>query len=169
MDRLSAMAQQLGCGGGPVPTAGTTTAAAEPLRLLTRQQLATFVVDGVLVLKVDDLPAAFHAGLYQRCKESVGGKSADEARTQLFDGRFPWPEMSEVQAVCGSAVVRGALTSILGKDYAQHPHRHLHHPPGQLNTEQAADQTFRAHHSTHGFALDTIFHAYNLPPRAKCM
>ena len=143
MERLSSVAQQLGCRAEPAATAVEESATAGALRLLTREQLATFVVDGVLVLQVDDLPPSFHAELYQRCQDSVGGKSADEARTQLFAGRFPWPDMPEIEQVCGSATVRGALTSILGRDFAQHPHRHLHHPPGRLNTEQADDQTFR--------------------------
>ena len=107
MERLSSVAQQLGCRAEPAATIAEEQAAGA-LRLLTREQLATFVVDGVLVLQVDDLPPSFHAELYQRCQDSVGGKSADEARTQLFAGRFPWPDMPEIEQVCGSATVRGS-------------------------------------------------------------
>ena len=85
MERLSSVAQQLGCRAEPAATTTKEPATAGALRLLTREQLATFVVDGVLVLQVDDLPPNFHAELYQRCQESVGGKSADEDTAGLIE------------------------------------------------------------------------------------
>ena len=46
MERLSSVAQQLGCRAEPAATAVEESATAGALRLLTREQLATFVVSG---------------------------------------------------------------------------------------------------------------------------
>jgi hypothetical protein len=108
------------------PAAGTatpTTDLAPGLRLLTRDQLAHFIADGVLILQPTELPPALHASLYEKLGYVAPGSGA-----QPGSQRPSWEDLPEVDALCGSPTVRGALTSLLGREYAQHPHRHMHHP-----------------------------------------
>ena len=103
-----------------LPVAQHAAAAAdenEGLKLLTDRQLKDFLIDGVAILQVDEMPREWHEAFYAKALAmSQGGRG----RGSL------WSEMPEITQVCRTPTVRGALTSILGRDYVMHPHRALH-------------------------------------------
>jgi hypothetical protein len=105
--------------------AATAEACVEPseeLKLLTAKQLKDFLVDGVLMLRVDELPPEWHRSFYHRA-QALGSRQRH------------WAQMPEITQICRAPTVRGALTSILGRDYMMHPHRALH-------TSSTNDQAF---------------------------
>jgi hypothetical protein len=136
MERLHAVHRHLSAhgnsGSGPqegsiaaCPTAAPT--AASP-NLLSDAQVRTFITRGVLTLPVSELSDEFHASIHAEAERMFSkGMSL---------GNDIYPGISGLQDVLQSATVSGALTSLLGKDYALHPHRHMH----QSTTQ--GDQTF---------------------------
>ena len=90
----------------------------EPL-LLTDAQMQAFVANGHLCLKTS-LPQSFHDDVYARFDELIGGEADQNPGNNLL------PAVPALQAVFDDPVVKGALTSVLGPDYAMHPHRALH-------------------------------------------
>ncbi len=85
--------------------------------LLTDDQMRQFIAHGYLILKTD-LPKEFH--------ETLNAKLAAVMEKEGNPGNNLLPRLSEVNDIIQSPVVRGALTSVLGSDYAVHPHRHCH-------------------------------------------
>ena len=77
-------------------------------RALSPEQIRQFIATGYLVFPVDGLPADFHQRFYERaCTLKRAG--------QPIGG----PELeAESDAVISSAATRGALSSLLGSDYA---------------------------------------------------
>ena len=128
--RLTRLAQQMCEPLALTPSqrsSASTAAADDPnvgLQLLTERQVKDFLVDGVLIIQVDDMPREWHEAFYAK---------ALEISQQRGHGR--WGEMPEITEVCRTPSVRGALTSILGRDYVMHPHRALH-------TASTGDQGF---------------------------
>jgi HEAT repeat protein len=66
------------------------------------------------------LPDAFHRGIWDRFNALIGD-GAD-----LNPGNNLLPSVPELNEVFADPVVRGALTSVVGPQYAMHPHRALH-------------------------------------------
>ena len=130
MERLRAVRRHLGA---TAPAAGCPAAATAPRhaaapKLLDDAQVREFVTRGVLTLPVSELPDAFHAAIHAEAE-------------RMFDkgigmGNDIYPGISGLKDVLESPTVSGALTSLLGKGYALHPHRHMH----QSTTQ--GDQTF---------------------------
>ena len=85
--------------------------------LLTDDQMRQFIAQGYLILKTD-LPKEFH--------ETLNAKLAAVMEKEGNPGNNLLPRLSEVNDIIRNPVVRGALTSVLGSDYAVHPHRHCH-------------------------------------------
>ena len=85
-------------------------------------------------LPVTDFPPEWHTQLWQSCHDWV---YQNEVEAQ-GDSRLVFPEIPQLGEVLNSTIVRGALSSLLGPDYVQHPHRTMHNY-GQRNHEQAAD------------------------------
>ena len=107
------------------PAAATPTAAADaapPPMLLSDEAMKQFAQDGYLALHVGELGQAFHDDMYRRICEGWDPDVTGEERNT----RQVFPELPELSDVIGSPTLRGALTSLLGPAYGQHPHRTMH-------------------------------------------
>ena len=105
------------------------------LKLLTDRQLKDFLIDGVAVIPVADLSPEWHSAFYAKATE----QRSPTVNRQNRPRRNVWEDMPEITQICRTPTVRGALTSILGRDYVMHPHRALHTGGG------TGDQGFRTH------------------------
>ena len=89
---------------------------------LTDSQLQAFVANGFLTLK-SSLPETYHRLIFERFDEVATGIG--------HFGNNLLPLIPELVEFFDDPVVKGALTSVLGRDYSMHPHRALHkNPPG---------------------------------------
>lgn len=80
--------------------------------LLSEDQVKQWIAQGYLVLELDDLPAELHEQLYARAVElrrGFGGNMRQEFGAELAE---------DFDAILGSPKTRGALTSLLGPDFA---------------------------------------------------
>lgn len=86
--------------------------------LLTDKQVQEFLINGYLILQPKSLDRNFHSTIFT------------EIRTILEQegnpGNNVLPRIPQLQYVFDDAVVRGALESLLGVNYAMQPHRHVH-------------------------------------------
>ena len=69
------------------------------------------------ILQIDEMTREWHENFY--------AKALELSRSGAGRGSL-WSQMPEITQVCRTPTVRGALTSILGRDYVMHPHRALH-------------------------------------------
>ena len=92
-------------------------------RLLTNQQMATFLAQGFLSLEVDDVPAETHRALHETATR-IFEKSGSAGGAGL--GNNIWPAVPQLGQVLRSSVVHGGLQSILGEGYVMNAHRHMH-------------------------------------------
>ena len=89
---------------------------------LSDSQLQSFVANGFLTLK-SSLPETYHRLIFERFDEVATGIG--------HFGNNLLPLIPELVEFFDDPVVKGALTSVLGRDYSMHPHRALHkNPPG---------------------------------------
>jgi len=89
---------------------------------LSDSQLQAFVANGFLTLK-SSLPETYHRLIFERFDEVATGVG--------HFGNNLLPLIPELVEFFDDPVVKGALTSVLGRDYSMHPHRALHkNPPG---------------------------------------
>ncbi len=88
-----------------------------PANLFNDEQIRDFIVNGYVTVK-SDLPRSVHETIYRKTQEY------SEKEGNL--GNNVLPRVPELQAVFDDPVVRGAFTSILGKNYVMHSHRHPH-------------------------------------------
>ena len=112
--RLGALGQHVAS--ATEPSAPPTSVRAGPTPApLSAEELQGFARDGFLVRQLTDVPPEFHTKLYADAK----------AMQQL---ERPWNlELTEIYDLfMKSGQLVGALTSILGPDFVQHPHRALH-------------------------------------------
>ena len=103
-------------------------AAEERRRLLSDAEVADFVRTGIHVLPLqEELGAAYHADVNEKVVKlwSNGG--------MFRFGNNIYPGVPELAGVLQAPSVRGALTSVLGKDYVMHAHRALHLYEGMGN------------------------------------
>ena len=102
--------------------------ASEPGTPLSEVQLRSFTADGFLALPIRDLPPEFHAALHAE----AAAIAADPTPPPHLDpacagaGHRGMQEMESLQQVLHSPTMHGALHSILGPDYVQHPCRYMH-------------------------------------------
>ena len=85
--------------------------------LLSAEQVRQFIADGYLVLQ-PSLPANLHQAIWRRLAESIPG--ADNPGNNIL------PLVPEMRHVLEAPEVRGALLSLLGPGYLEHPHRFCH-------------------------------------------
>ena len=112
--RLGALGQHVAS--ATEPSAPPTSVRAGPTPApLSAEELQGFARDGFLVRQLTDVPPEFHTKLY-----------ADTKAMQQLER--PWNlELTEIYDLfMKSGQLVGALTSILGPDFVQHPHRALH-------------------------------------------
>lgn len=81
--------------------------------LLTDRQVRTWIARGYVVFRVDDLPDEFHEQLYSRACELHRSKTTSNMRAE-----FGAELATASDAILRSAKTRGALTSLLGPDFA---------------------------------------------------
>ena len=87
------------------------------MRLFDDETMRDFIVNGYCVLR-PDLPKSFHDTIYEKT-EAVFAKEGNPGNNLL-------PRIPEVQKVYDDPAVHGALSSLVGPDYAMHSHRHPH-------------------------------------------
>ena len=111
-------------GGGP---GAVGDGAGSELPLLTSAQMAEFVANGMLVLRLQ-LPDPWLRDFYDKAQQLVESGADRSAMWEAID--------PQVNAITADPVLRGAFTSILGEDYLMPPNGTLHsRGPG-------ADQAF---------------------------
>ena len=115
-------------------------AAEERRRLLSDAEVADFVRTGIHVLPLqEELGAAYHADVNEKVVKlwSNGG--------MFRFGNNIYPGVPELAGVLQAPSVRGALTSVLGKDYVMHAHRALHLYEGMGNDQGFHQDTPEGH------------------------
>ena len=96
-------------------------ARSEPVPL-TNEQLRHFIASGFLPLQ-SSLPASYHKSIFERFDQI--------SQSYGHFGNNLLPLVPEIAELFEDPVVKGALQTVLGKDYSMHPHRALHsNPPG---------------------------------------
>jgi HEAT repeat protein len=93
--------------------------------LLDDDAMQNFIVNGYVIVK-PDLSVDFHSSVFQQTLALVeqGGSPGNDLL----------PKVPMLQQVFDHPTVVGALTSILGPNYAMHQHRACHyHPPGGVS------------------------------------
>ena len=85
--------------------------------LLTDEQMQEYLVNGFLVFR-PSVPEGIHETIYNRLNEII-----DE---EPNPGNNVLPRVPEMRHILNSPEVRGALISVLGEDYLEHPHRFCH-------------------------------------------
>ena len=88
----------------------------EPI-LLTDEQMREFIVNGYLVFE-PTVPEGTHEACYQKLNEIID--------TEKNPGNNILPRVPEMRHILNSPEVHGALISVLGPDYLEHPHRYCH-------------------------------------------
>ena len=89
----------------------------ESSSLFSDEQMRDFIANGYVTVKTD-LPRNVHETIYRKTMEYT------EKEGNL--GNNVLPRVPELQVVFDDPAVRGAFTSILGKNYVMHSHRHPH-------------------------------------------
>ena len=113
--------------------------------LLTDEQMRRFLIDGYLTLNAN-VDRAVHQAIYERLQWVMHEESNP--------GNNVLPVVPEMQMVLDSPVVRGALTSVLGRAWALHPHRFAHNnePGGEITGISA--KTGKGSHTFIGWHQD---------------
>ena len=86
------------------------------MRLFDDVAMSDFVARGFVSFE-PELPADFHDFIHRQTRSAFASGNP---------GNNILPLIPELQTIFEEPRVRGALTSILGHDYAMHPHRHCH-------------------------------------------
>ena len=99
-------------------------------RLLDDAQLQKFVVDGFLVLNLeDDFAPGFHRQLHEDAQEIFersGRAGGGAGKDGLSNSNDIYPAIPDLGAVMTSSTIAGALESVLGPGYQMAGHRHMH-------------------------------------------
>jgi hypothetical protein len=125
---------------GGARSGGTGDTLPEP-QLLSDQQVKSYIQNGFLALPVTDFPPEWHTAFWQKCHDWSYAGQAEKQQ----DSRHVFPHIAELGAVLSSRVMRGALSSVLGPDYVQHPHRTMHNygnRNGDMQMAPGSDQTW---------------------------
>ena len=106
-----------------------------PPILLSDEQVRQYIVNGYVILN-PSVSADVHQIVCRKLTACVNEGSNP--------GNNILPKAPEMRHVLNSPEVRGALISVLGEDYIEHPHRHCHHlspataPPTDAKTGEGA-------------------------------
>ena len=87
-------------------------------KLFTDKQMRQYIADGYVVFK-PDVPDGVHATVREKLQFMV-----DE---EFNYGNNVLPRVPEMDRILNSPEVRGALISVLGPGYIEHPHRYSHY------------------------------------------
>ena len=90
---------------------------AEP-KLLNDKQMRQFVADGYVVIQ-PEVPDEVHKTVREKLQYMV--------EEEYNCGNNVLPRVSEMDHILNSPEVRGALISVLGHGYIEHPHRYCHY------------------------------------------
>ncbi len=91
--------------------------------LLSDEAMQNFIINGYVVVK-PALPPDFHKSVFQQTLAAI--EKGEHLGNNLLLSKVP-----VLQQVFNDPTVHGALTSILGQNYAMNQHRACHyHPPG---------------------------------------
>ena len=90
--------------------------------LLSDSQMIEFVKNGFVVLPLPELSPEYHA----KCADSIMNPWEKNDRNNNWIGNNIYPANADLGPVLATPTVRGALSSVLGPDYAFHAHRALH-------------------------------------------
>lgn len=93
------------------------TAAEPALRLLTDEQMRQFVTHGFVAFK-STLPRDVHDTIFNKFEAFYSANG--------HIGNNILPSLPELQLVYDDPVLRGALSSVLGRGYVMHQHRYIH-------------------------------------------
>ena len=85
--------------------------------LLSDEDMRDYIANGYVVLKTTQ-PPEVHQAIYDKTEE-VFSEAGNPGNNVL-------PRVPELRHVFDDPAIRGALTSILGTEYAMHSHRHPH-------------------------------------------
>ena len=85
--------------------------------LLTDEQMREFIVNGYLVFE-PTVPEGTHEACYERLNQIID--------SELNPGNNILPRVPAMRHVLNAPEVRGALISVLGPNYLEHPHRYCH-------------------------------------------
>ena len=85
--------------------------------LLTDEQMREFIVNGYLVFE-PTVPEGTHEACYERLNQIID--------SEPNPGNNILPRVPAMRHVLNSPEVRGALISVLGPNYLEHPHRYCH-------------------------------------------
>jgi len=86
--------------------------------LLTDEQMRTFVVDGYVIF-TPDVPDGVHATIREKLRFVF--------EEELNPGNNILPRIPELALILNSPEVQGALMSVLGHGFIEHPHRFCHY------------------------------------------
>lgn len=108
--------------------------------LLTDEQMRQFIVNGYLVF-TPTVPAGTHEACYQKLNQIIDAEPNP--------GNNILPRVPEMRHILNSPEVRGALISVLGPDYLEHPHRYCHPLKPATETVPAAEAEERLKNNCH--------------------
>ena len=157
MERLLAPLSEAGVTPSP---AAAVAAPPPPPKLLTDAQMKGFIENGFVAVPITDFPPEWHMEFWRKCHDWV---YEDQAEAQQ-DSRMVFPHIGELGDVLGSSTLRGALSSILGPDYVQHPHRTLHNYGNRnedMSMEASGDQMW--HKDGHHVPMRSHFPRVRMP------
>jgi HEAT repeat protein len=105
-------------------------------KLLTDTQMQSFLVDGFLLFE-PEIPQAMH--------ERISASLNQIIDVEANPGNNVLPRVPEMRHVLNCPEVRGALISVLGPDFIEHPHRYCHslRPASETLSDAEADEKMR--------------------------
>ena len=105
----------------------------QPLVPLSDEQVRQFVSTGALSIRPATLPHTFHERLLAKTR-ALHAEGAED-----WQGNNCFPTNPLLGELLREPHVHGALTGLMGRSYALHPHRHCH-ASAEGNGEQALHQ-----------------------------
>lgn len=96
--------------------------------LLTDEQYAQYLSDGILVIQPESLDEAFHDHLYRSAQQIYALVEDSRSNTTHLDiiGDSLRARIPEIDRLFADPSVSGALSSMLGDSYVIHPHNFVH-------------------------------------------
>ena len=96
--------------------------------LLTDEQYAQYLSDGILVVQPESLDEAFHDHLYRSAQQiyALAGRLPQQHRPSGYYWRPVCARIPEIDRLFEDPSVSGALSSLLGDSYVIHPHNFVH-------------------------------------------
>jgi hypothetical protein len=122
MRRVGALSAHLAATAAPAAGSVASELGEADPKLLTDAQIIQFIKSGFVILPLTELSPEFHA----QCAASIMQPWDKHARNNNWVGNNIFPANPNLGAMLATPTVRGALTSVLGPEYAMHAHRALH-------------------------------------------